>query len=119
MRTYNDGSPLPIKGFVLYYSDGSTAEGKISEDWLKAPVSGVQVLVIVYNYRYKRGGTIRFLTEQFSGSNYYWMSKDGKFGNGNSLPKESEVVQFKFGKLISDTLFSEIYNRAGINPEDV
>ena len=129
MRTDNDGNPIPILGFILYYDDNKIIKGKTQTDWVTARQDGIIVLVVVYDYKYTssdgNGNLIyKYITEKFNGSDYYWMSIDGNFGMGNILPPAEQIVQIKlgeiqikFGKSILDEDFNRINEIAYIDPE--
>lgn len=98
---------MEIAGWRLYYGDGTTLDSRESS-WEDAPAENVQVLIRFHERLDKRGRPLR---EMYHGSpgnagDYYW-----QFGAGTAaeVPEDADV---KYGRMIDDTEFMAIYNRA-------
>lgn len=117
---------MNILGFLIYYGDESVVKGYTKEDWLVAPQENVQVVVQVYDQKYrqyfgttdKRIRVWRHFTKKFAYEDYYWMDNEGKIGAGSAKLTPENITDVKLGKEIDKELFRRIYSVAVIDPEE-
>src|SRR6266487_443638 len=100
MRTYNDGTPIPIVGWWIKFGDGTEVKGDTTLEWTSAATVNVQIILIFYDYSMTisygptstRTTMQAYATEILAGSDYYWMNLDASIGNGNTLPLPNTII---------------------------